>query len=210
MMTGASPQSDPTRPKRTRARTFVPLGVAAWLVLEIWLLTLVAEAAGGLTVFLLLIAGAVGGAAVVKRAGRRAWQNLARTMQPGAEPAEPAEQPGRTGNSFTMLGGLLLMIPGLVSDVAALLCLFPPTAALLRRRAESALSRRMGYTPGSLGGPFRQAGQGRWPGPGGGSRDGQVIQGEVVHDDVPRDDVRRDDAARGDAGRPEIVRDDKD
>ncbi len=205
-MTGASPQSDPTRPKRTRARTFVPLGVAAWLVLEIWLLTLVAEAAGGLTVFLLLIAGAVGGAAVVKRAGRRAWQNLARTMQPGAE---PAEEPGRTGNSFTMLGGLLLMIPGLVSDVAALLCLFPPTAALLRRRAESALSRRMGYPPGSPGGPFRQAGQGRWPGPGpgtgGGSRDGQVIQGEVV-----RDDVRRGDAARGDAGRPGIVRDDKD
>lgn len=204
-MTGASPQSDPTRPKRSRARTFVPLGIAAWLVLEIWLLTLVAEAAGGLTVFLLLVAGAVGGAAVVKRAGRRAWQNLARTMQQGAE---PAEQPGRTGNSFTMLGGLLLMIPGLLSDVAALLCLFPPTAAVLRRRAESALSRRMGYTPGSLGVAFGQGGgPGRQPGsgPAGGSRDGQVIQGEVV-----RDDVSRDDAGRGDVVRGDVVRDDKD
>ncbi|NYV78828.1 FxsA family protein, partial [Streptomyces sp. UH6] len=35
----------------------MPLGVAAWLVLEIWLLTLVADAAGGLTVLLLLVAG---------------------------------------------------------------------------------------------------------------------------------------------------------
>ncbi|MFD7500415.1 FxsA family membrane protein [Streptomyces sp. NPDC059850] len=204
MMTGASQQSDSTRPKRSRARTFVPLGVAAWLVLEIWLLTLVAEAASGFTVFLLLIAGAVVGAAIVKRAGRRAWQNLARTMQPGAEPAEPAGQPGRTGNSFTMLGGLLLMIPGLVSDVAALLCLFPPTAAVLRRRTESALSRRMGYTPGSLGVAFGPGGPGRQPGPGsgpaGGSREGQVIQGEVVRDDVSRDD----------AGRGDVVRDDKD
>lgn len=198
-MTGASPQSDPTRPKRSRTRTFVPLGIAAWLVLEIWLLTLVAEAAGGFTVFLLLVAGAVGGAAVVKRAGRRAWRNLARTVQPGAE---PAEQPGRTGNSFTMLGGLLLMIPGLLSDVAALLCLFPPTAAVLRRRAESALSRRMGYAPGSLGdqfGQFGPGGHGRRPGPGEGSRDGQVIQGEVVRDDVAREDT----------GRNEVVRDDK-
>jgi UPF0716 protein FxsA len=205
MMTGASQQSDPTRPKRSRARTFVPLGIAAWMVLEIWLLTLVAEAAGGLTVFLLLVAGAVGGGAVVKRAGRRAWQNLARTVQPGAE---PAEQPARTGNSFVMLGGLLLMIPGLISDVAALLCLFPPTAALLRRRAESALSRRMGYAPGSPGDPFRQAGPGRQdrqPGPGEGPRDGQVIQGEVVRDDVARDDTGREDVRRN-----EVVRDDKD
>ncbi|MFI0815795.1 FxsA family membrane protein [Streptomyces sp. NPDC021098] len=196
MMTGASPQSDPTRPKRSRARTFVPLGIAAWLVLEIWLLTLVGEAAGGFTVFLLLVAGAVVGSAVVKRAGRRAWQNLARTVQPGAE---PAEQPGRPGNSFTMLGGLLLMIPGLVSDVAALLCLFPPTAALLRRRAESALSRRMGYTPGSLDDRFRQAGRDRRAGP----EDGQVIQGEVIREDAAREDA-------GGAGRNEIVRDDKD
>ncbi|MEU0845883.1 FxsA family membrane protein [Streptomyces sp. NPDC005962] len=204
-MTGASQQSDSTRPKRTRARTFVPLGIAAWLVLEIWLLSLVAEAAGGFTVFLLLIAGAVVGAAVIKRAGRRAWQNLTRTMQQGAE---PAEQPGRAGNSFTMLGGLLLMIPGLMSDVAALLCLFPPTASLLRRRVEVTLSRRMGYTPGSLGGQFRQGGgPGREPGPGSaeGRGDGQVIQGEVV-----RDDVNPDDTARGDAGRGDVVRDDKD
>ena len=58
MTTGTPP---PNRPQRSRARTVLPLGLAAWLVLEIWLLLLVADAAGGLAVFLLLVAGLVGG-----------------------------------------------------------------------------------------------------------------------------------------------------
>ncbi|MBL1096640.1 FxsA family membrane protein [Streptomyces coffeae] len=184
MTTGASQQSDPTRPKRSRARTFVPLGIAAWLVLEIWLLTVVARAAGGLTVFLLLVAGVVVGAAVVKAGGRRAWQSLTQSMQSGADPSKPAARPG---SSFTMLGGLLLMMPGLLSDVAALVCLFPPTRALLRRRAEGALSRRMGYVPGAPGDPFRQGRERQGQG-------GTVIQGEVIRDEERADsrDAARD------------------
>ncbi len=193
MTTGAPQQSDPTRPKRSRARTFVPLGIAAWLVLEIWLLTVVAHVTGGLTVFLLLVAGVVVGAAVVKRGGRRAWQSLTQSMQPGADASKPAARPG---SSFTMLGGLLLMMPGLISDVAALVCLFPPTRALLRRRAEGALSRRVGYVPGAPGDPFRQAreggGHGRRQGEG-----GQVIQGEVIRDD---ERAEGGDTGRGDGG----------
>ena len=61
-----------SRQPRSRARAAVPLGLAAWLVLEIWLLTLVADAAGGFTVFVLLAAGVLLGGAIVKRAGREA------------------------------------------------------------------------------------------------------------------------------------------
>lgn len=78
MTIGATP---PTAPKRSRARSFIPLALVAWLVLEIWLLTLVAAAAGGLTVLALLIAGGLLGAAVIKRAGRRAFRNLSETIQ---------------------------------------------------------------------------------------------------------------------------------
>jgi UPF0716 protein FxsA len=185
MTTGTPPPTAPTTArKRSRARTFVPLGIAAWLVLEIWLLTLVAGAAGGLTVFLLLVGGVVLGGAVIKRAGRRAFRNLSETIQrqqqSGGAP-DPSEQQGRkgSGNGFVMLGGLLLILPGLISDALGLLVLLPPVRRTLARYAEKSLERRMNAVqqPGSLGDVFQQARMHR--------PDGKVVQGEVVRDDTP-------------------------
>ncbi|MEU4685431.1 FxsA family membrane protein [Streptomyces xinghaiensis] len=174
---GRGPGSTAARTGRSRRRSLVPLAVAAWVVLEIWLLTLVADAFGGLTVLLLLLAGLVLGAYVVKRAGRRAWQGLTENLQRGTAPgAPPAEGSRASGNTLPMLGGLLLMMPGLVSDAAGLLCLFPPTRALLRRSAERSLSRRMSAAGrGGLGEAFQQARMHR--------PDGKVVQGEVIHRD---------------------------
>ncbi|GEB48516.1 MULTISPECIES: FxsA family membrane protein [Streptomyces] len=192
---GEGPGNRPPRRPRSKGRTLLPLAVAAWVVLEIWLLTLVADAAGGLTVLILVVAGFLIGSAVIKRAGRRAWRNLAETVQraqeqarAGAEPQPPEQQ--SSGNGTAMLGGLLLMIPGLLTDVAGLLCLFPPTAALLRRTTERSLERRSGLGSGSLGDAYHQArtaeNQMRMHRP-----DGKVVQGEVVRDDdgsaPPRD-----------------------
>jgi UPF0716 protein FxsA len=180
MTTGTPP---PSAPKRSRARTFLPLGIAAWLALEIWLLTVVAGAAGGLTVFLLLVAGALLGGTVIKRAGRRAFRNLTTTFQQ----AEAAARSGRTPteadrvgaedrNGFLMLGGLLLILPGLLSDVAGLFLLIPPVRAALGRSAEKAVERRMNAAPpGSLQDAFQQARMRR--------PDGKVVQGEVVRED---------------------------
>ncbi|MEU2158222.1 FxsA family membrane protein [Streptomyces sp. NPDC019396] len=169
----------PTAPRRSRARTFLPLGIAAWLLLEIWLLTLVAGAAGGFTVFALLVAGAVLGAVVIKRAGRRAFRNLAETFQQqgGATPATPADRQDQ-GNGLLMLGGLLLMLPGLISDAAGLLLLLPPVRRSAGRYAEKSLDRRMRQAaPGSLGDALRQARIHR--------PDGKVVQGEVIRQDAP-------------------------
>ncbi|MFJ8132012.1 FxsA family membrane protein [Streptomyces hydrogenans] len=183
MTTGAPP---PLAPKRSRARTFLPLGLAAWLVLEIWLLTVVANAAGGLTVLLLLIGGAVLGAAVIKRAGRRAFANLTSTFQQAQAAAQSGTVPDaadRKGaedrNGFLMLGGLLLMIPGLISDAAGLLLLVPQVRTALGRAAEKAVERRMAAAPpGSLQDAFQQARIHR--------PDGKVVQGEVIRDDAPQ------------------------
>ncbi|WP_028814022.1 FxsA family membrane protein [Streptomyces flavidovirens] len=175
MTTGSPP---PTVPKRSRARTFVPLGVAAWLVLEIWLLTVVAEAAGGFAVFLLLVAGTVLGAVVIKRAGRRAFKNLTETLQRQQAGQTPAQRRLGSGSGFLMLGGLLLMLPGMVSDVAGLLLLVPPVRSFLGRHAERSLERRMsGAGTGSLGDAFQQARMHR--------PDGKVVQGEVIRQDAP-------------------------
>ena len=183
------PRPEQQRRRRSRARTVVPLVIAAWAVLEIWLLTVVASATSGLVVLLCILAGFVLGASAVKRAGRSAWRNLASSVQqPGAEPAAPQPQAGGGRTGLHMLGGILLIIPGFVSDAVGLLLLFPPTRRLIGSLAERAAQRAMlrhpaaAAEPGSLGDLFQQAQQAgeqaRMHRP-----DGKVIQGEVVDRD---------------------------
>ncbi|UKY54198.1 FxsA family membrane protein [Streptomyces inhibens] len=190
MTFAATPSPSPRPPQRSRARRFIPLGIAAWMVLEIWLLTVVAGATNGLTVFLLLVAGVIVGGYAIKRAGRRAWQNLTESFQAESDPSAPrkpassGERQSGSGNTVPMAGGLLLMVPGLLSDVLGLLCLFPPTGKLIQRRAEKLLTRRASYAPGSFGDAFQQARMHR--------PDGKVVQGEVIRDDQPPSPRRQD------------------
>lgn len=175
-----------TRPKPTGFRRYLPLVVAAWVVLEIWLLIWLSGHIGALGVFAVLLAGFFLGAVIIKRAGRRAWNNLAESLQPGTTPgqADDALKPGSRkdggGNGLAMLGGLLLMLPGLASDVLGLLCVFPPTAALLRKATKRAI------TSSSLGDAVQQAKtaqqQAHIHRP-----DGKVVPGEVIHDTDSQD-----------------------
>lgn len=177
MTTGAQTPLSPARPKRSRLRTFLPLGVAAWLVLEIWLLSLVAGATSGLVVFLVLLAGLVLGSVVIKRAGRRAFRKLSEALQQQQSGVMPeAARSDSEGNGLMMLGGLLLMIPGLVSDAVGLLLLLPPVQKIVSRSAERTFERKLREAgAGSLGGAFQQARMHR--------PDGKVVQGEVIRDE---------------------------
>ncbi|MGW7341503.1 FxsA family membrane protein [Streptomyces sp. NPDC054808] len=177
MTTGAQTPRSPARPPRSRLRTFLPLGVAAWLVLEIWLLVMVAGATSGFLVFLLLVAGVVLGSVVIKAAGRRAFRNLTETLnqQQSGIPPEAA-RPNSEGNGLMMLGGLLLILPGLISDALGLLMLLPPVQKAVSRYAQRTVERKLRDAgPGTLGDAFRQARMHR--------PDGKVVQGEVVRDD---------------------------
>ncbi|MFF5158586.1 FxsA family membrane protein [Streptomyces sp. NPDC000348] len=175
MTTGAQTPY-PARPRRSRLRTFLPLGVAAWLVLEIWLLTMVAGASNGLVVFLVLVAGLVLGSVVIKRAGRRAFKNLTETLQQQQGGVLSEARPNSEGNGLTMLGGLLLIIPGVISDAAGLLLLVPPVQKAVSRYAERTFDRKLREAArGSLGDAFQQARIHR--------PDGKVVQGEVVRDE---------------------------
>ncbi|CAM5536831.1 FxsA family membrane protein [Streptomyces griseomycini] len=175
MTTGAQTPY-PTRPRRSRLRTFLPLGVAAWLVLEIWLLTVVAGASNGLVVLLLLVAGLVLGSVVIKRAGRRAFQNLSETLQQQQGGVTAASRPNSEGNGLMMMGGLLLIIPGLVSDVLGLVLLVPPVQKAVSRYAERTFERKLREAAqGSLGDAFQQARIHR--------PDGRIVRGEVIRDE---------------------------
>ncbi|MGV9254809.1 FxsA family membrane protein [Streptomyces sp. NPDC003697] len=170
MTTGAPTSPSAARPRRSRLRSWLPLGVAVWLVLEVWLLTLVADAAGGFTVLLLLAAGFLFGAVVIKRAGRRAFQNLNEALRVGGAPARGG------GNGWMMLGGLLLMIPGLISDALGLLLLLPPLQKAAGRLTERTVGRSLrGSAPGGFGDAFQQVRIHR--------PDGKVVQGEVIREE---------------------------
>ncbi|GHH75985.1 membrane protein [Streptomyces sulfonofaciens] len=166
----------------------LPLGVAVWVVLEIWLLVLIGGAAGGFTVFLLLAAAVVAGGAVIKRAGRRAFRNLNRTLKTrgAADPqAEQHDEQHTEGNGLLMLAGLLLIVPGPLSDVLGLLLLVPPVRQAVSRAAERMMERRLRTAvPGTWGDAFQQARMHQ--------KDGKVVQGEVVQDDEPP--TRRNDS----------------
>ncbi|MEU6659489.1 FxsA family membrane protein [Streptomyces sp. NPDC046821] len=180
MTTGSPRPSRPATAPRSKLRRFLPLGIAVWLVLEIWLLTVVAGAAGGGIVFLLLVAGLVGGGVVIKRAGRRAFTNLTETIQRQQQQqqqeqngAAPAGDQRSEGNGLLMLAGLLLMIPGLISDVAGLALLVPGVRTAVSRYTERTIERKMqSAAPGTFGDAFQQARMHR--------PDGTVIQGEVI------------------------------
>ncbi|MFZ3468976.1 FxsA family membrane protein [Streptomyces sp. 4.24] len=179
MTTGVPTSTAPRR--RSPARTMLPLAIAAWLILEIWLLSLVGGAVGGGAVALLIAGGLVLGAVVIKRAGRRAFKNLTETFQQAQAGQQPAAQRPGTGNGLTMLAGLLLMMPGLLSDAAGLILLLPPVRAWAGRRAARTLERKMASAPaGTFGDAFQQA-RIHYP-------DGKVIQGEVVREDRPAGD----------------------
>ncbi|MYW64925.1 FxsA family protein [Streptomyces sp. SID8379] len=188
-MTTGTPPSKPAGARRSRARTFLPLAVAAWVVLEIWLSTVVANAIGGFTYFLLMVAGFVLGAVVIKAAGRRAFQNLNETLRRQQQGVvEAGDQPRQGGNGLLLLAGLFLMIPGLITDAFGLLLLVPPVRTALSRYTERTLEKRMSAaSPGTLGNAFQQA---RMHQPG-----GTVIQGEVIREDE-YPGPRRDDADR--------------
>ncbi|MCC9305949.1 FxsA family protein [Kitasatospora sp. RB6PN24] len=165
----------------------LPLLVAAWLVLEIWLMIQVASVIGGLVVVLLLIAGAVVGSRLIKRAGLRALRNASTAFEQGRLPESGSAE---TGTSLTVLAGLLLILPGFLSDVLALTLLFPPTRALWRlvgRRAARTLV-RTGPAGDPLADALRMQQQFRIHRP-----DGKVVQGEVVDPAEPAGGRRADD-----------------
>nr|WP_243639881.1 FxsA family protein [Streptacidiphilus pinicola] len=164
--------------RASRLKRFLPLLVAAYAVAELVLLVAVAEWIGWLLTLLLLLAGVVAGASVIKRAGLKAF---AAARKGDTLPA------GEARTAVTVAGGILLMVPGFISDLLGLLCLVPPVAKRLQR-APMALLRR-----GPLGDAVRLQEQVRIHRP-----DGKVVQGEVIHEDGapasgPYDYSRRDD-----------------
>lgn len=91
------------------------------------MIVLVGKAIGGWLTFGLIIAGGVLGAIVIKREGVRSWRALSEATQTGTMPSRSIVDSG-----LILVGGLLLLIPGFITDVVGLLLLLPFTRPIAR------------------------------------------------------------------------------
>ncbi|MEZ0493158.1 FxsA family protein [Kineococcus sp. TBRC 1896] len=164
--------SGPRAPRR-RWTTWIPLALVLLVVLEVWLLVQLGHVVGGGWVLVLLLAETFGGLLVLRRAGRRALGAFRQTASVPFGAPVPGQEPGVVGDAvLTGLGGVLLVVPGLLSDVLGLLCLVPATRRLLQRLFVRTVRRRVERA-------VREAG---------GTVPGRVVDGDVVGGD-PVDDV---------------------
>jgi UPF0716 protein FxsA len=133
-------------------------------VIEIVALVALGSAIGLGWTLLVLLAGSVFGLLLARREGVRAAQALADAVSNRRVPTAEL-----TDGMLVAAGGVLLFVPGLVTDLVGLLLLLPPIRALVRRRLVRAAEERS---------PELRSARIRSQAP--------VVDGEVVEPDAPR------------------------
>ena len=140
--------------------------VVALPIFEIYLLIQVGQRIGVLRTVAILVLEAVVGGWLMRREGSRAWKALDNAFRGGRVPTgELADA------ALVLVGGVLLMLPGFLTDVLGLFFLIPFTRPFARKVVAFFLARRLsraGVAPGT----FSAYGRG-----------GTVVKGEVVPDD---------------------------
>jgi UPF0716 protein FxsA len=107
-------------------------------VVEIWVIVQVGQVIGIVPTLVLLLADAVLGTWLFRREGRKAWEALRLAI---AERRVPAKEVA--DGALVVLGGAFLLTPGFVTDVVGVLCLLPPTRAMLRHALTGFARRRL-------------------------------------------------------------------
>ncbi len=99
-----------------------------YVLAEVAAIWAVGSVVGVLGTIALLIAGAFAGSWLARREGGKAMRAFVTTAQSGRNPEKEL-----TDGMLVAVGGVLIMLPGFVSDVLGLLFLLPPTRSVARR-----------------------------------------------------------------------------
>ena len=116
----------------------VLLGLALLAVAELYVIVQVASAIGALETIALLIVMTIVGVWLVKRAGVALLMRMQAQASLGKVPTDQL-----IDGPLLLLAGLLILIPGFITDVAGLLLLLPPTRAVIRKLFRGTLAVRV-------------------------------------------------------------------
>jgi UPF0716 protein FxsA len=105
-------------------------------LLDAWLLFKVAGVLGFVETLALVIFTGVLGAWLFKLEGTRTWGKWQQSLAEGRMPEE-----GVLGGVMLLLGGALLVTPGVITDAVGLLLLLPPTRRLIAKLLRPRLKR---------------------------------------------------------------------
>ena len=167
--------SSPSGPQRRRSGWILPLVLAAMVALpfaEIYLLVQVGHVIGVWWTLAILVGEAMLGAWLVRREGSRAWTALNSAFASGRMPTGELAD-----TALVLVGGVLLVMPGFITDVFGLLFLLPFTRPLARKVLAFFIARRMNKL-GLSTTVIRY--------------DGTVIEGETVSEPQPPSDAGTD------------------
>jgi UPF0716 protein FxsA len=130
--------------------------------LEIYLIVQVGQLIGVWWTLAILVGEALLGAWLMRREGTRAWKALNEAFASGKMPTGELAD-----TALILVGGVLLVMPGFITDIFGLLFLLPFTRPLARKVLAYAVARRMSRSGVSIA--YLR-------------RDGSVIEGETVPD----------------------------
>lgn len=149
-------------------------------LVELTVIVLMARWIGVLPTLGLLLAETALGGWLVMREAPRTWRALRDGLAIGAVEVEgarvthsPTRLPAKelADGALVLVGGALLLLPGFVSDLLALLCLIPFTRPLPRRLLTALLVRRAGVVAARVRGRYEQGGR---------PVSGEVMEGNVL------------------------------
>ncbi|NJD19141.1 MAG: FxsA family protein [Gemmatimonadetes bacterium] len=132
---------------------------------ELLLLLRIGQAVGFVPTLALVLATGFVGAALARAEGLRVLVHFQRELAGGHMPGQALMD-----GISVLVGGALLLTPGVLTDVAGIALLLPPSRRWIQRRVRARLEaglrsgsvRFVVLDPSGVGGPFQRPGQGAW------------------------------------------------
>jgi UPF0716 protein FxsA len=121
-------------------------------IAELYVIIQVGSAIGVLPTIALLIADSILGTLLLRHQGRSAWRRFTAALEQSRMPHREVFD-----GAMVILGGALLLTPGFITDIFGIICLLPPTRAVLWQVSKKLVISRITIGPTVAYGGYRRA-----------------------------------------------------